>query len=96
MTQITPDDVRHLANLSALEVTDTEVESLTGDLERIVHYIERLSTVDTEGISPTYQVGDVSNVWREDEFRDGLASREQLLALSSDVKDNQIKVPKVL
>ncbi len=96
MTQITRDDVQHLAQLSSLQLDDTEIESLRGDLENILSYIEQLSELDTSGVEPTYQVTDLENVWRDDIVDDYGVSREELLALAPSAEQNQIKVPKVL
>ncbi len=43
MSTITTDDVRHLAQLSNLQISDDEVDTLRGDLENILGYIEQLS-----------------------------------------------------
>jgi aspartyl-tRNA(Asn)/glutamyl-tRNA(Gln) amidotransferase subunit C len=96
MTQITTDDVHHLAQLSSLQLEDTEVEMLRGDLENILGYIEQLSELDTAGVEPTYQVTDLTNVWRDDVVDDYGVSREALIALAPDAEQSQIKVPKVL
>lgn len=96
MSTITTDDVRHLAQLSNLQLRDDEVESLRGDLENIVGYIEQLSELDTTGVEPTYQVTGLENVWRDDEVQDSGVSREQLLALAPEQAEHSVKVPKVL
>lgn len=96
MTQITRDDVLHLARLSSLQLGDDEIEPMRADLENILGYIERLSELDTEGVEPTYQVTGLSNVWRQDEVDTYGISTEQLLDLAPSVTDDQIKVPKVL
>ena len=96
MTQISTDDVHHLARLSSLQLDDTEVESLRADLENIVGYIEQLSELDTSGVEPTYQVTDLQNVWRDDVVDDYSISKDDLLALAPAAEAQQIKVPKVL
>lgn len=96
MTTISINDVQHLAQLSSLQLDDSEAESLRSDLEGILGYIEQLSELDTTGVEPTYQVTDLQNVWREDQVDDYGLDREQLLALAPDADNNQIKVPKVL
>jgi len=96
MTQISIDDVHHLAQLSSLQLDDAEAEALRVDLENILGYIEQLSELNTEGVEPTYQVTDLRNVWRDDVVDDYGVSREELIALAPDAQDNQIKVPKVL
>lgn len=96
MTQISIQDVHHLAQLSSLQLGDSEAEELRVDLEHILGYIEQLSELDTEGVEPTYQVTDLHNVWRDDAIDDYGLSREALLSLAPDAEKNQIKVPKVL
>ncbi len=96
MSTITTDDVRHLAQLSNLQISDDEVDTLRGDLENILGYIEQLSELDTTGVEPTYQVTGLENVWRDDEVQDAGVSREQLLELAPERVDNSVKVPKVL
>lgn len=96
MSTITTDDVRHLAQLSNLQLADDEVENLRGDLENIVGYIEQLGELDTAGVEPTYQVTALENVWRDDVVKDSGVTREQLLELAPEQADNSVKVPKVL
>ena len=96
MTQISRNDVQHLAQLSSLHLPDSELDSLQADLSNILQYVEQLGELDTAGVEPTYQVTDLENVWRDDQVADDGVSREQLLALAPVTADNQVKVPKVL
>ena len=95
MTEITRDTVLHLAKLSSLQLTDSEIDSLTSDLGRIIDYITQLDQLDTDDVEPTYDVTGLQNVFRDDEVKPGL-NREQLLSLAPDSQDGSIKVPKVL
>ena len=92
----TREDILHLAELSNISLDEKQITSLQKDLDNIVKYISQLDELDTEGVEPTYQVFEMKNVWREDEIQTFEADREDLLALTKDVKDHQIKVPKVL
>lgn len=96
MSTITTDDVRHLAQLSNLQISDEETENLRVDLENILGYIEQLSELDTTGVEPTYQVTALENVWRDDEVEDSGVTREKLLNLAPEQAGNSVKVPKVL
>lgn len=96
MTQISNDDVQYLAQLSNLQLTDSEVTDLQRDLERILGYIDQLGELDTSGVEPTYQVTDLENVWREDTIDNYGLEKEKLLALAPERVGDQIKVPKVL
>lgn len=96
MTQISRDDVLHLAQLSKLELADSEIDGLQTDISNILGYVEQLNKLDTTGVEPTYQVTGLSNVWRDDKIIDYGISREELLARSPKVVDFQVEVPKVL
>lgn len=93
---INREELKHLADLSNFSISDEELDSLQGDLKNIVNYISELNSLDTEGVEPTYQVFEMENVWRNDEIKDMDANREELLNLTVEEKENQIKVPKVL
>ena len=69
---------------------------LERDLGEMLEVIGRLDELDTEGVEPTYRVVDMENVWREDVVEKFEAERDDLLALATEVGDNQIKVPKIL
>lgn len=90
------EDILHLASLSNFSVSDAEAESLERDLSDIIKYISQLNELETENVEPTYQVFEMENVWRSDEILEQDATREELLALTVEEKDHQIKVPKVL
>ena len=94
--EIKREDILHLADLSEMSLSEDNVASLEKDLQGIINYISQISELDTEDVEPTYQVFEMENVWREDEILPQDADREQLLALTKEEKDNQIKVPKVL
>lgn len=96
MTTISTDDVHRLAKLSSLQLNETEAESLRGDLEHILTYIEQLSELDVEGVEPTYQVTGLQNIWRDDVVDTYGISSDKLLDLAPASDAQQIKVPKVL
>lgn len=93
---ITREDVLHLAKLSNISLSEEQIEPLKKDLDNIVGYISQLDELDTEGVEPTYQCFDMHNVWREDVIEEFEANREDLLNLTVESEDHQIKVPKVL
>ena len=95
MTKISSDDVRRLAQLSSLQLSDDEIANLQGDLDAIVGYITQLGELDLSGIEPTYQVTGLENIWRDDTIDQPLEPAA-LTGLAPDQKDNQVKVPKVL
>lgn len=96
MARITSDEVTRLASLSNISLTDDEVASMQGDLENILNYVSQLAKLDTDGVEPTYQVNGLQNVERADEVINYDVTREQLLDVSPEKLDDQIKVPKVI
>jgi len=96
MAKISDDELNHLATLSNITLDPDEAENLKADLENIVGYIDLLGELDVQNVEPTYQVTDLQNVMREDEIIDYGLTREQLVGLSHEQQDGQVKVPKVL
>lgn len=94
--EVNQDTISHLADLSNFALTEQESERLVSDIQGIVEYISQLDELDTTGVEPTYQVFEMENIWRADEILPQEANREALLHLTKEVKNNQIKVPKVL
>lgn len=92
---ISTEDVRHVAKLSRLNLTATEEETMTGQLNAILHYAEKLNELDTEQVKPTTHVLHISNVMRDDEVRDSL-TQEQVMRNAPEEEDGQFKVPAVL
>ncbi len=70
--QLTPDDVRKVASLARLKVTDDEVASLTHDLSAILGYVDVLNEVDTSGVEPMVHAVELSNVFRADTIVESL------------------------
>lgn len=96
MATISLDDVKYVAALSKIAVTDEEAQKLQKELDAILGYVKQLDSVDVEGYSPTYQVTDLKNVMREDELVNYGVTQAELLKNAPAQQDNQIKVPKVL
>ena len=94
MSKITTDDVRQLAQLSSLQMSDSEIESIAADIENILNYISQLNELDTTGVEPTYQVTGLENVWRGDEVDGGDMPLEQLLALTAHRRSEERRVGK--
>ena len=72
------DDVKKIATLARIKLTDEEVQQMSTELDAIVGYVEQLRAVDTEGIEPIAQVTGLVNVVREDAIRDMFSIQETL------------------
>jgi aspartyl-tRNA(Asn)/glutamyl-tRNA(Gln) amidotransferase subunit C len=95
MTKISKDDIQNLADMSQISLNRDELEALSNDITQLISYLDMLKELDTENVKPTYNVGQLQNVWREDEVGNEIKT-EELLQSAEYVVDNQIKVPKVL
>ena len=61
------DEVRHIARLARLELTDEEVDRMAAELGRVLEHIAHIGELDLEGVPPTSHVVDVVNAFRPDE-----------------------------
>jgi aspartyl-tRNA(Asn)/glutamyl-tRNA(Gln) amidotransferase subunit C len=95
MSRISEEEVKHVANLARLAVTEEEVKKFQQNLDAIITYAEQLNEIDTENIEPTSHVLDMKNVMREDVPAKGLP-REEVLKNAPEHQDGQIKVPSII
>lgn len=89
--KLTTDEVRHVAELAKLSLTDAEVAEYTEQLSAILEYAELLQSVDTSSVPPTPYVLPLTNVMREDEPGECL-SNETALANAPDSQDGFFRV----
>lgn len=92
---LTDEEVRKLAFLARLELSDNEVAMVRPQLDRILEFVESLSALDTENVEPMTTALDVDNRWRADEQVDGL-SNSQALANAPAHDEECFLVPAVL
>lgn len=95
MSEITKEQVLHVAHLARLAITDEEAEKMTKELDAIIGYAELLNELDTDNVEPTTHVLDLKNVMREDEPRKWI-DREDALKNAPDKKNGQFRVPSIL
>ncbi len=95
MTQLSHDQVRHIASLARLQLAEDEIDKFAKELTSILGYIDQLTTVDTSHVEATAQVTGTNTVLRQDELRDEpLADPDALLATSAlQIVDHQIETP---
>ena len=92
---LTDDQVRDLALLARLQLSQDERATVRPQLERILEFVERLSELDTEDVEPMTTALDVDNRWREDSLIPGLTV-DQALANAPSHDDECFLVPPVL
>ncbi len=92
--KITRKNVEDVALLSRLEIPEELIETVTGQLDAILEYVDVLNQVDTTDIEPTAHVLPLKNVMRADVVVPSLP-REEALANAPEQEDGYFKVPKV-
>src|SRR5262249_37146023 len=75
---LSADDVRWVAHLARLELSDAELETMTRQLSAIVGYVDQLRQVNTEGVEPLTHALEVHNVFRGDDASPSLPANEAL------------------
>lgn len=93
--KITREEVAHVARLARLEMSDTEMDQFTGQLNAILQYAGKLNEIDTKDIRPTAHVLPLQNVFREDKTRPCLEN-DKALANAPEAKDGMFRVPRVI
>lgn len=92
---ITRADVRHVARLARLGLTDDEMDRYAAELDHILDAMQALGQLDTSAIPPTAQIIPLTNVMRPDQDRPSAAQHE-ILANAPATRDGQFLVPTVL
>jgi aspartyl-tRNA(Asn)/glutamyl-tRNA(Gln) amidotransferase subunit C len=91
---ISEEQVRHVANLARLGLTDEEVEKMGGQLDAILDSIEKIRELDLTEVPPTANPLNLSNVLRPDEPHREL-SQEEALAQAPERVDDLFAVPRI-
>jgi aspartyl-tRNA(Asn)/glutamyl-tRNA(Gln) amidotransferase subunit C len=87
--------IDNLSNLARLEFNAAEKEGIKKDLQRMIHFVEKLGELDTTGVEPLLHMSPVTNVLRED-IPTGSVSRDEALANAPSTDGAYFKVPKVI
>ncbi len=91
------EEVRHVAKLARLKLSDDEVSRFGGQMNEVLEYMDILKELDVDGVEITNQVTGLSNAMRDDEVFAGTATPSDLLACSElPVESDQIKVKKTI
>jgi aspartyl-tRNA(Asn)/glutamyl-tRNA(Gln) amidotransferase subunit C len=92
---VTPEQVRHIARLARIAMSDEEIAALAPELNNILGWVEQLSEVNTEGVEPLTAVIDQKLRLREDKVTDG-DCRDAVLANAPAAEHGFFAVPKVI
>jgi aspartyl-tRNA(Asn)/glutamyl-tRNA(Gln) amidotransferase subunit C len=75
---LTDKEVRHIANLARIELSDAERERFQHDLSSVLEYINKLNEVSVDGVQPLYQAMGLAQALRPDEHRGDFPMTERL------------------
>lgn len=87
--------VDYIATLARLSFNDSEKDAMARDLNSILGYVEKLNELDTQAVEPLSNMGDRTNVLREDSPAPSISNPDALLN-APDAQDRFFKVPKVI
>jgi len=93
--KITKEDVKYVANLARLKVSEEQQDKLANEMESIISFADMLAEVDTDNVEPTFHAMQLQNVLREDVVTNNY-DREKLLENAPSQYDGCFEVPKVV
>lgn len=93
--KITADEVRKVATLAKLTLSDADIERMATDMDAMLDYVATLADLDTNGIIPTAHAVPMANAFRADELRPSLP-REEVMASAPLTANGAFRVPKVI
>ena len=93
---ITNDEIKYVAGLARLELSEAEIKKFSGQLNGILEYIGQLKEVDTTRVEAAVSASGLMDVWRTDEIKE-LPRDEVEAALSQgELEGGRIRVKRVL
>ena len=92
---VTPEQVRHIARLARIAMSDEEIAALAPELNNILGWVEQLGEVNTDGVEPLTAVIDQKLRLRDDVVTDG-DCRDAVLANAPAAEHGFFAVPKVI
>jgi len=93
--RITPAEIQHVARLARLDLSETEVVNMAGQVDRILSYVDTMNELDTTGVAPSSHAIALQNAFRDDIPAPSLP-REQALANAPHANGEAFVVPRVI
>ena len=91
--KVTIDQIKHVAELARLKLTDEEIKSL--NMEAVIEFADKLAELDVSETAPTNHISDIYNVFREDEVAESF-DRDDILKNAPAKARGCVLVPKVV
>jgi aspartyl-tRNA(Asn)/glutamyl-tRNA(Gln) amidotransferase subunit C len=93
--KITDEIVDHIAHLARLEFIGEDKEEIKQDMDKIIRFMDRLNSINTDGVEPLIFMSDAVNVLRED-VAEITISKEEALKNAPKRDSDYFRIPKVL
>ncbi len=94
-SSLTEEEVRRVAELAMLDLTDADIETYTPQLSSVVDLVAKMDEFDLDGFEPTAHPHGLVNVYRDDEV-ESVDVRAVVMDNAPDSESNQFKVPPAL
>lgn len=95
--QLSKNEVKHIADLSNLKLTESEIEKFTPQISKIIDFVASLTEVDTSSVTPTSQTTGLTNVFRDDFVNaEPMLSNGDALSGTDNVNNGYFKVSAIL
>jgi len=93
---ISREEIKHIAELARLKLSEDEINKLGGELSSILEYIEMLKEVKTDGVEITAQVSGLNDIIREDRVIDWDKNEVKAALGQGELENGNLKVKRVL
>ena len=91
--EISKEQIKHLAHLSRLELSEAEIDAMQGDMSKILDFVAQVEKLDLEGVEPLTQMSKSVNVMRQDEVAN-MISKADALKNAPDANSDYFRVSK--
>lgn len=93
---LTPDDVKHIAKLAKIKLSEDELTEFSGQLSQVLDFFGQLQEVNTDDVEETSQVTGLDNMTREDIVESVDYMDELLECTPHEVENHSVKIPKIM
>ena len=93
--KVSIEDVKHVANLARLELTDDEQSSMKSEMSKILSWMDKLNELQTNGVKPLIHMSSEVNILRNDE-KGNILDHDRALENGPKTDTNYFRVPKVI
>ncbi|KQR67443.1 Asp-tRNA(Asn)/Glu-tRNA(Gln) amidotransferase subunit GatC [Pedobacter sp. Leaf176] len=87
--------IHKIAELARIHIGESEVDTLIPEMNKILSFMEKLNELDTTDVKPLVYMNEATNVWREDEVQQDIATFDGLKNAAKH-SDQFFMVPKII